>query len=261
MSLQRPPRSRRFPWYDSRWLSDYLRAKEIVARERPDQLDAFVRAFDVLRTRPDFTAIHLPRVFDDATLAAIRRTVQTLQPRELELHEGHSFGRFVVHDHPDFTALEQQLTPLVGALVGEAVDASYNFLSLYGRRGVCAPHLDSPNAKWTLDVCIDQTVEWPIAFSQVVPWPEEDLAGHWAGDDWAARVIGSPSLTFTPVTLQPGEAVLFSGSGQWHYRDPIPDAGAGTRCDLLFFHFIPRGARDLVARDTWPRLFDLPALA
>lgn len=37
--------------------------------------------------------------------------------------------------------------------------------------------------------------------------------------------------------------------------------GSGRRhCDLLFFHFIPLGTRELVDPDNWARLFAIPEL-
>lgn len=57
----------------------------------------------------------------------------------------------------------------------EAVEAGYNaFLSLYDRLGVCPVHLDSPEAKWTLDLYIDQSVCWPIQVSQKI-WSTNPL--------------------------------------------------------------------------------------
>jgi hypothetical protein len=89
--------------------------------------------------------------------------VASLRPTDLELHEARTFGRFVVHDHPYFTELQQHIVPLVSAAVGEPVEAAYNFLSLYGGLGVCPPHMDSPEAKWTLDLCLNQSAPWPAS--------------------------------------------------------------------------------------------------
>ena len=41
--------------------------------------------------------------------------------------------------------------------------------------------------------------------------------------------------TFAKVELRPNDAVLYSGTHQWHYRDRIPSGTA----DLAFFHFVP----------------------
>lgn len=165
----------------------------------------------------------------------------------------------MVHDHPFFTELQERTVALVSEAAGEPVEASYNFLSLYGRLGVCPAHMDSPESKWTLDLCVNQSAPWPIHFSQVCPWPESEM-GAPQDADWESQIKRSPSLHFTAHTLQPGQAALFSGSSQWHYRDAISKAPGGQVCDLLFFHFIPRGTAELVRPRNWARLFDIPEL-
>jgi hypothetical protein len=247
-----------FPWYDSRWLSEQARAIAILRAVRPDALAAFLDALRVFHTPLDFRVTLVERAFDDETMQAIRQAVASLTPGDLELHEAKTFGRFVVHDHPFFTALQYRIVPLVSQAVGEPVEVSYNFLGLYGHRGVCAPHVDAPSAKWTLDLCIDQSLPWPIHFSQPLPWPE--LEGPRPDDRWEQDVKESPSLHFTTHALQPGQSVVFSGSSQWHYRDPMPPAPGRSFCDMLFFHFIPRGTSELVKPQNWARLFGIPEL-
>lgn len=257
MSPARPEGSGAFPWYDSGWLSRYLGAEATLKRFRPDVLPSFVEAFRVLHTRPDF-AVRRLRPFDEATLADIRSTVASLRPPDLELHEARRFGRFVVHDHPWFTALQERTVPLMSELVGEPVEPSYNFLSLYTERGVCAVHMDAPEAKWTLDLCVDQSAPWPIHFSQVLPWP--NLAGEGWGDDWEESIKRSPAHRFESHALEPGEAVAFSGSSQWHYREPMPAAAGRSFCTLLFFHYVPAGTRRLIQPEEWARIFGVAEL-
>lgn len=252
------PVNPRYPWYDSIWLTKYVRAKELIQRIRPDLVSEFVRAFDGLQTRPDFQVQQLSRVFDDEVLAKIKQTIRTLQLAQLETHEIRNFGRFVVHDHPFFTELQQATIPLVSAAAGEAVEASYNFLSIYKKVGVCPVHMDSPKAKWTLDVCIDQSEPWPIHVSRVLPWPEDFACG---GGDWQQSIEQAPQHQFASYSLQPGEALVFSGSSQWHYRDPQPRVGKEYFCHLLFFHFVPTGMRATVRPKNWPHLFGIPELA
>lgn len=225
---ERPERSGVYPWYDSVWLGEYARAKATIAAARPERLEAFVAAFEVFRTARSFREQRLAHVFGDDTMAEIRRAVKSLRPTDLELHEGRAFGRFVVHDHPLFAALQEQLVPLMSETVGEPVESAYSFLSLYGARGVCPPHLDSPQAKWTLDLCIDQSAPWPIHVSQVCAWPEP------AADAALDR--------------------------EWHYRDRIPRSPGRTFAELLFFHFIPAGTAALLPPDTWPIRFGVPEL-
>jgi hypothetical protein len=245
-------------WYDSVWLGMFLAARRIVADVAPERLDAFVAAFAPLRTDPGFAVRRLPQLFGGARLDALREAVRAVDPRRLEMEEVRRFGRFVVHDLPVFTALQEELTEQVGAWAGEPVEPSYNFLSLYTRAGVCEPHLDAPSAKWTLDICLDQSAPWPIHFSQIVPWPERS---DYAGADWQAQVKADRRLRFSPEVLMPGDAVLFSGSSQWHYRDPMPDATGRAFCDLLFLHFVPRGTLALAQPALWADHFGIPELA
>lgn len=242
-------------WYDSVWLRVYYDAKEIVARIAPEKLEPFIRSFDILRTRPEFSTVRLPQVIDPALLSEIRDSV----PREMyEMHEIKNFGRFVVRDLSEFTSLQSRMTDQVSEWAGEAVEPSYNFMSLYTQRGVCELHLDSPSAKWTLDICIDQSESWPIHFSKVIAWPEE--RPH-LSDDWRAEICSDRDLMFESVVMAPGDAVLFSGSSQWHYREALPRGGGRNFCDLLFFHYIPKGASELICASNWAAMFDIPELA
>jgi hypothetical protein len=249
--------NRAYPWYDAAWLKNYVAAKKTIAVVRPGALAQFVNAFVRLRTRADFAVRKLDRVFDDAIMREIRQVISSLPINSLESHELEKFGRQVVHDHPAFIDLQKTVQPLVSELVKEAVEPSYNFLSMYSRFGICQPHLDSPLAKWTLDVCIDQTDVWPIHFSQVVPWPEDF---NFQGGDWQDYLKQSSNLRFRAYGLKPNEAVLFSGSSQWHYRDGLLELGNGRFCTLLFFHFLPEGMADLICPKTWPEIFGIPEL-
>jgi len=241
------------------WLTEYTRAKTTIETERPEVLSAFVDAFRIFHTSPSFRVRLLERIFDDDTLAEIRRVVRSLRPTDLEPHEARSFGRFVIHDHPYFTALHHRVVPLVSEVVREPVEPAYNFLSLYGNLGICPPHMDSPEAKWTLDLCVGQSSPWPIYFSQVCPWPESDPDIS-PGGDWEEQIKRSPALRFSSYTLEPGQAVVFSGSGQWHYRDAIPDGPGRKFAELLFFHFVPNGSAELLRPENWARLFGVPEL-
>lgn len=246
-----------YPWYDSWWLTHYCRARAILARVHPAALTEFEAAFAPLRTSETYRTRVFDGVCDGTVMSEIASVVRALKPTDLELHEARNFGRFVVHDHPFFTALQHQLLPLVEEATGERLEVQYNFLSLYTAKGVCRVHLDAPSAKWTLDLCLAQSVPWPIYFSQVVPWPDGDIVEARA-DDWEEAIKRSPELRFAAVTLEPGQAVLFSGSSQWHYRERFP-APAGY-CHLVFFHYAPRGTRALLDPQQWAARFGVPEL-
>ena len=246
-----------FAWYDSLWLRAYCAGKAIVAEVAPARLEEFVHAFDPLRTSPDFEPRHLRRQFAPEMLESIRETVRSIPRDKLEFHELQAFGRIVVHNWPAFTRLQASLTDQVSEWAGEALEPQYNFLSLYLKMGKCDPHLDTPSAKWTLDICIDQTEPWPVQFSQIIPWPEERLP---LSENWRDEIRSDPDLQFRSVAMEPGDAILFSGSSQWHYRDGLPHDDRKHHCDLLFLHYIPAGTRELVEARNWPDLFGIPEL-
>ncbi|MCP9888681.1 hypothetical protein KBY96_12190 [Cyanobium sp. ATX 6A2] len=217
----------------------------------------FQLAMDILRTREDFQVQHLWGFLPQELLEEIRRISRSLSHEEIELHEAASFGRWVLHDHPRLTEVQTGLTSFVSELAGEPLEPSYNFLSLYSRLGRCPIHMDAPQAKYTLDVCIQQSQPWDIHLSQIVPWPEAGIEGG----SWDDTIRNDPELSFKSYALKPGDAILFSGSSQWHYRDPIPSPARDEFCDLLFFHYIPLGTGKLVNPAQWPEIFCLPELA
>jgi hypothetical protein len=249
--------SRLFPWYDSIWLSQYVAATTYLGDHCPQRLPGFASALAPLKTRPDFAVQQLHRVLGDDVVARIKELIGSLPPDKLELHEVKGFGRFVVHDQPALNALHASLVDLVSERVGEAVEPSYSFLSLYTKLGRCPVHMDAPSAKWTLDICIDQSEPWPIHLSQIVPWPEEFAS---PGSDWSNQIRRNRDNVFTAYTLEPGDALIFSGASQWHYRDALSRAGGSSFSTMLFFHFIPKGMRELVNPDNWGRIFDVPKL-
>ena len=217
-----------------------------------------MQAFDVFRTSPDFTIKHLPRLFDDETVAELKQILGKLEFGDKTKGELMNFGRFVEWDLPYATTLQEQITDLVGEIVGEPVEPRYNFLSLYKELGVCQVHMDAPFAKWTVDFCIEQSDVWPIHFSKIVPWPE---AWKSPGQDWQDQIKNDPGNKFESIAMREGEAVVFSGSSQWHYRNAIERAQDSNFCHLLFFHFIPAGTSALISPANWKDLFDIPDLA
>ena len=253
--------SDRFPWYDSSWLGAYVDAKSHIALRHPGRLNEFVDAFRPLTTRPDFSVQKIPRVFDEPVMAKIREAIRTLEFTQLELHEANVMGRVIVHNHALLNELQALTLPMVNELAGEPVEPFYNFLSLYSTLGVCPIHMDAPEAKWTLDLCIDQSEPWPIHFSNIVPWPEDMETDGMADTEWQSELRQSKDVQFNSFTLQPGEALLFSGSSQWHYRDPIPNANSKSYCNLVFFHFIPVGTARLIRPASWAELFSIPELS
>lgn len=253
------PVSDTYPWYDSLWLENYSRARKIIEEVKPEILDEFESSMRVFHTRENFREIIFDEFFDEEKIGKIRQEINSLKPDQLELHEARDFRRFVVHNNPFFSSLQREITPIISDSLGEPVEVSYNFLSLYKSGGICPMHMDSPEAKWTLDICLDQTTPWPIFFSRPYSWHEiTDM--DWSAPDWQESVKNSTDSDFRSHTLYPGQAILFSGSSQWHYRDKISEAGPNTKCDLLFFHFIPKNTSRLLNAKNWADIFGVSQL-
>lgn len=244
---------RKVPWYDAHFLRRFAAARQYLEIVKPEASEQFSAEFARLQPPEDFSPIKLDQLFSDEIHQRIRDTVAAIPRGALKDYETSDFGRLIFHDQPYFLELQSELVPLVSKLVGHQVETGYNFLSLYGGSGKCDPHMDEPMSMYTLDFCIDQNVDWPINFSQIVDWPEmEGLA------DWHPRqLLQDPSMSFSAHDLNPGEALIFAGSSQWHYRDAIP---AGGYSNLLFLHYYPAGTHDLVNFEHWPRHFGIPEL-
>lgn len=244
-----------YPWYDSTWLSRYVRARDHLAANDPDQSARFVEAMCRFRlTDRSFSPVVVDDIIDDDTLDRIRSEVAARQNGPVERHEVETFGRDVIHDNPFFLQLQAEVRERVEGIVGHELELSYNFLSLYGSDGRCAVHMDAPEAMWTLDICVDQSRRWPIHISNVVEWPEDwvaDPSRHWEQQIRTAN-------RFQSYEMEPGQALIFCGANQWHYRDAMVDATPDDFCTLLFFHFVPKDSGELVDYRQWSRLFGVP---
>lgn len=249
----------RFPWYDSPWMNRHAAAREYLAQNAPDTLKTFDTAMDKLRTRPDFEVIEIEDFIDATDHAAARDVIRDTGKSQFEMHELKTFGRLVIHNHTLFNDLQARMAERVGALVGEEVEPCYNFLSMYWAMGVCPIHMDAPQAKWTVDLCIDQSDIWPIHFSRVVPWPEPETG---FSENWQEDLKNDPDLGFRPYELTPGKAIIFSGSSQYHYRDRITGTAPNKDafCNLVFLHYVPKGTSAYTDPNDWAGYFGVPEL-
>ncbi|MCP4914155.1 MAG: hypothetical protein GY909_13670 [Oligoflexia bacterium] len=227
---------KKFPWYDSEWLSHFVRLKNHYIAHSKNDLDLLLERTNILRTDKSFKPVVLKNVLSDDVFTKIKKIIEEIEEDKLKDYEKEEFGRKILHNHPYFNEIHNDLINLVSEKVGEEVEASYNFLSLYKEDAKCPLHLDAPSAKWTLDICIDQSVDWPIYFSEIIDWPDrfENFGSH-----WESEVLKNNK--FNQYILKPNEGVIFSGSSQWHYRDSIRKLGDNEHSHLLFFHFAPKG--------------------
>lgn len=244
---------RTFPWYDAGWLRTWFRCRDQIAAEHPERLEQFVGAFDVLRTQKHFAA-SLVEVVDPDTHDALVRRARKLERGPCEHHEMRGFGRLVVHDDPFVTEVQHTLNDRVVSLAGEPVEPAYNFLSFYADGAKCPLHLDAPEAKWTIDHCLDRSPHhWPIEISETIDWPD----GRWLGGSFDRRNL---SVQFEAFELAVGESLIFSGSAQWHGRSSAAVHGENFFRTMLFLHYVPAGTSELLDPSTWPERFSLPNL-
>ncbi len=150
------------------------------------------------------------------------------------------FVRRYAHNVPYFVNIHRQLTEFASEQFGEPLKPSYVFLSLYEDGGICPLHIDRPQCYRTIDYLIqqDQAEPWPIRIGEPMSDEQrqaldESGAGHPQTEGEIADRIAAE--TWTDALLEPNDAVLYSGTHQWHYR---PERLRG-RADLVFFHFVP----------------------
>jgi hypothetical protein len=169
--------------------------------------------------------------------------VQFMQERAQFLpleYEGEHFSRFMAQNVGIFQHIHNQLVDFASEQFGEEVKPSYSFLSMYDDNGICPLHIDRDQCLYTIDYLIrqDSPEPWPIYIGQPISDEERNevaLAGMAHPEDEHTIFRIKERQNFTKVELQPNDAVLYSGTHQWHYRDHIPSGTA----DLAFFHFVP----------------------
>jgi len=126
-----------------------------------------------------------------------------------------TFNRWQVHNPTFLQSLHHSrlITDMAERVFPEPVKPSYCFLSIYGPEGICPGHTDRPQCVYTIDLCVSQSRPWPI----------------YVGED-ADDKIGKPYI------LKENEALCYSGTGQWHYRERVQE---GNLVTMAFFHFVP----------------------
>lgn len=150
-----------------------------------------------------------------------------------------TFVRSYAHNPSYLVAMHKQLADFASDTFGIKLKPSYVFLSMYQENGICPLHIDRPQCFRTIDLLVRTTAkeDWPIRIGR--PMTDEERAtiiesekGHPETDEDIQAVIDSQE--WTDVNLNPNDAVLYSGTHQWHYR---PHRLKGT-ADLAFFHFV-----------------------
>lgn len=180
------------------------------------------------------------QLFDPITHEALKAFVRERVPMMSVGVDSEQFVRRYAHNVPYLVNIHRQLTDYASEMFGESLKPSYSFLSLYDDGGICPLHIDRPQCYRTIDYLInqEQPEPWPIRIGEMMTDEERQAleeagAGHPENDDEIAERIAVES--WNDVLLEPNDAVLYSGTHQWHYR---PKRSRGT-ASLVFFHFVP----------------------
>jgi hypothetical protein len=149
-------------------------------------------------------------------LEAMNSRLDVLQDSTSWVQDGNLFHRKCLHDEAFFKKIHQDIfTPIVLKRTGENLKPSYSFISHYdSEESICPIHTDRPQCYLTLDVCLKQHMAWPLYVEN------KDLASQ-------------NSIEFV---LEPGDALIYYGSRQPHWRKKIDP---GNFCFMAFFHFVP----------------------
>jgi hypothetical protein len=194
---------------------------------------------DSIRYRTTDAVTVARQLFDPITHEALKAFIRDRVPMMSVGVDDTDFVRRYAHNVPYFVNIHRQLTEFASEQFGEPLKPSYSFLSMYDDNGICPLHIDRPQCYRTIDYLIqqDQSEPWSIRIGE--PMTDEQRAeideagkGHpQTEEDIAERIAAE---TWTDVLLEPNDAVLYSGTHQWHYR---PQRLRG-KADLVFFHFV-----------------------
>lgn len=162
----------------------------------------------------------LREILAPAPRARLRRYVRQLVERGYfpALGDGQVELRSALHNEPTIASLHRGLAAILGGLCGEAVQASYCYLSCYEAGAVLPRHKDRPQCNYNLSLVLD--MQGPEPGVEPEPWPIY------------LEIDGRPEA----VLLQVGDGLAYSGTDVWHWREALP---AGQRAIVCFFHFVP----------------------
>lgn len=178
--------------------------------------------------------------FDDNSYKEILSYMDTGLNYIPHLQDNNEFVRKFIHNPSFFVNIHYQLKDIASDFFKEKVKPSYCFLSMYENNGICPLHIDRDQCRYTIDYLIRTTQKdpWPIHIGKHMTDSERmrliiDNNCHPQTDEEIEDRISKEE--FETVELMPNDAVLYSGTHQWHYRSQRLNGTA----DLIFFHFVP----------------------
>jgi hypothetical protein len=158
----------------------------------------------------------VPDLLHPYEVAAVRRYLRNrIRIGAFALGDPQVTKRHHAHNDPVLCLYQKRLVPLVAGIVGASVKPSYAYLSAYTAGSVLPPHRDRAQCEYTVTLQVDYT-------------PEPTLE---AG--WPIR-LALPDAEVT-VYQSLGDALLFTGREQVHYRHALPRGHISTS---LLLHYV-----------------------
>lgn len=132
------------------------------------------------------------------------------------------------HFYRPLTTFLWGLTPIMSQLTGADLLPSYDYFRIYHEGDVCRVHSDRPSC--------EHSVSLQLVYSDGETWPLEVGSQRVSGEDGWTADWGDEA--FTPVAMQPGDAVLYRGIELRHGRtQPNPNRWSAH----LFLFWVERG--------------------
>ena len=160
------------------------------------------------------------KLFHEDLVYLIKKNINYIKSSKNKMYD-YEFNRYYVHNDPFFVELHHMIADRFGRWVGEKVKPSYVFGSFYLDNGICPPHVDRHQCKYTLDYCVSQNEPWEIFVN------DQDDPHKSSREDLMNNA--------KPYLLNENDGLILSGTDYWHYRNKIQK---NNFCDLLFFHFV-----------------------
>lgn len=112
--------------------------------------------------------------------------------------------------------LQHQLTGFLNQITDAPIKPSYTWIMRYRPGADLERHIDRPQCRWNVSFCIDTEPD----VERENGWPLYMEINHGRRE----------------ARLGMGDALLYSGSEVFHWREPLPAEQSATIC---FFHYVP----------------------
>jgi hypothetical protein len=186
---------------------------EPASAARVMHADALARAGRMFREK-GYAPLH--GLIHPFHIAALRRYYRhRIRTGAIQLGDGQSARRYVVHNDPVARFFHQQIARTLSLVAGEPVKPSYVYLASYLAGADLKKHIDREQCEFSISLCLD--------FS-----PEPELASPWP--------ISFDTAGGTVTVYQAlGDGVAYRGTRLPHYRSKL---GEGQTSTSIFFHYV-----------------------